>query len=218
MDTETLIGRLAADDPATPRLRSPWLRAAFWLALAFPPLVLVLLLHQPVLEAEILAADPLLPIEQAAALLTAVTAAFAAFSSTIPGWDRRWLWLPALPLTAWLLTVGKGCLDDWLSLGDYALVLRVDSGCFLPMVLMGIVPSIAMVAMLRRGAPLTPRLTLVLGALAVAAVVNFGLRLFHVGDISLMVLVWHFGVVAVLSAIAGTLAPHLFAWRLPAIS
>jgi len=216
MDTDSLISRLAGEAQPTPRLRPPWLRALVWLGLAIPPLLLVLAYHAPVLDAEFLADDPLLPIEQTAAFATALTAAFAAFVSTVPGWSRRWLWLPVLPLTVWLLTVGKGCIDDWLNLGAFALTLRIDSGCFLPAVLMGIVPSIAMVAMLRRGAPLTPRLTLILGAIAVAAIVNFGLRLFHVGDISFMVLVWHLGFVAVLSAIAGTAAPWLFGWRLPA--
>ena len=53
--------------------------------------------------------------------------------------------------------------------------------------------------MLRRGAPLAPRATLFLGALATAAVVAFGLRFFHIGDASIMVLTWHMGLAAVLT-------------------
>jgi hypothetical protein len=70
-----------------------------------------------------------------------------------------------------------------------------------------------MVVMLRRGAPLYPRLTLTLGALAVAAIGNFGMQLFHFRDASIMVLFWHLGSVAVLSALAGWLGRHVLAWR-----
>jgi hypothetical protein len=90
--------------------------------------------------------------------------------------------------------------------------LRLDTGCLLPMVLIGTVPTIAMVTMLRRGAPLSPRLSLILAALATAAIVNFALRLFHVGDVSVMVLVWHLGLVAALSIGAGLLAPRFLGW------
>ena len=60
-----------------------------------------------------------------------------------------------------------------------------------------------MAVMLRRGAPLTPFATMALGGLAAAALGDFGLRLFHSQDASLMVLVWQFGTVVVLSVLAG---------------
>src|SRR5438034_1112309 len=71
-----------------------------------------------------------------------------------------------------------------------------------PAILIGIVPSIAIVIMLRRGAPLLPRISIALGALAVAALANLGLRLFHVGDASVMVLFWHLGGAAMLAGLA----------------
>jgi tetrahydromethanopterin S-methyltransferase subunit C len=70
-----------------------------------------------------------------------------------------------------------------------------------------------MVVMLRRGAPLAPRVTIALGALAVAAVGNFGLRLFHLGDASIMVLFWHFGTITLLSAFAACLGPQVLYWN-----
>ena len=73
--------------------------------------------------------------------------------------------------------------------------------------------AIAMVIMLRKGAPLFPRVTIALGALAVAALGNFGLRLFHVGDASIMVLFWHFGSVALLAVLAATIGRQVFHWR-----
>jgi negative regulator of sigma F NrsF-like protein len=68
-------------------------------------------------------------------------------------------------------------------------------------------------ALLPRGAPVTPRLSLALGALAVAALVNLALRLFHAGDISLMVLAWHFGGALILSLVGSQLGNTLLNWR-----
>jgi hypothetical protein len=70
-----------------------------------------------------------------------------------------------------------------------------------------------MVVMLRRGAPLTPRVTVALGTLAVAALGNFGLRIFHIGDVSVMVLVWHFGGLALISVLAGQIGRRVLNWR-----
>ena len=213
MDTDALIAELANDAGPVRRLPPAWKRTALWFALALPPVLLVVAVHGLDVGAGDLLADRRLLIEQAATLATALSAGLAAFASTVPGGNRKWFWLPLIPFAIWLFTVGKGCVEDWLSLGPNGLSLRFDGGCFLPMVLIGIVPTLSMVVMLRRGAPLSPRLTLVLGTLAIAAVVNFGLRLFHVGDVSIMILVWHFGLVVLLSAAACLAGPRVLPWR-----
>jgi H+/Cl- antiporter ClcA len=60
---------------------------------------------------------------------------------------------------------------------------------------------------------LYPRTTLALAALAVAALGNLGLRVYHLGDASIMVLVWHFGSVVMLSLIAGLIGKLLLNWK-----
>jgi len=212
MDTDRLIAELAGRTEPVRRLRPPWIRAAIWLALAIPPLALVIAIHGLDVDLFAALADRRFVIEQGATLATALTAAVAALASTVPGANRRWLWLPAVPLTIWLATVGAGCVADWRSLGPAALRIRLDTGCLLPMVLIGIVPAVSMVTMLRHGAPLSPRLTLILAALATAGVVNFALRFFHFGDVSIMVLVWHLGLVGLLSIVAGLLGPRFLGW------
>ena len=157
--------------------------------------------------------DPRMAVEEAATLATAIFAALAAFQSTVPGASRRWFWVPVATLAVWLAAVGTGCVDDYIHLGMDGLTVRFDGDCMLPTVLIGIAPAVLIVAMLRRGAPLMPRLTLMLAGLAVAALANFGLVLFHVGDVSIMVLVWHFGFVVALSAVAGWLGPVMLGWR-----
>jgi hypothetical protein len=71
-----------------------------------------------------------------------------------------------------------------------------------------------MAVMLRRGAPLTPKITTALGGLAAAGLGNFGLRLFHPQDSSLMVLVWQMGSVLLLTLLCGMAGRLLLRWRL----
>jgi hypothetical protein len=68
--------------------------------------------------------------------------------------------------------------------------------------------------MLRRGAPISPRISIALGALAASAVADFGLRLFHPQDVSIMVLVWQVGTVCFLSVIAGMGGRMILRWKL----
>lgn len=213
MDTDELIRRLAADARPVARLRPPWARAALWLALSVPYVAAVVWGKLAMLDASQALADPRFLVEQAATFATAVTAAAAAFASIVPGRDRRLLLLPLAPLSIWLASVGSGCLDEWLRFGAEGLAIRPDWECLPAASVVGIVPAVAMVLMLRRGAPLYPRVTLLLGALAVAAIGNFGMQLFHFRDASIMVLVWHLGSVAVISALAGLAGERLVGWR-----
>lgn len=213
MDTDALISRMAANNGPVERLRAPWMRAALWFAIGLPTLIVVVAIHGIDVSPGEFFGNRRLMLEEFATLATAATAAIAAFASTVPGTSRKWLWLPLVPFSVWLFTVGEGCLNDWQKSGWEALGLRIDTACFFPMAVTSIVPAIAMVRMLRRGAPLTPRLTLILGMLATAALVNFGLRLFHLGDITVMVLVWHIGMVAAFAIVGGYFAPRFLDWK-----
>jgi hypothetical protein len=70
-----------------------------------------------------------------------------------------------------------------------------------------------MVIMLRRGAPLMPCATVALGGLAAAGLGNFGLRLFHPQDTSLMVLVWQVGSVFILAALSACVGRYVLNWQ-----
>lgn len=213
METPELIARLAADIRPVRRLRPPWVRVLLWLAIALPYVGAVVWGKLVMVDPMQAFADPRFVIEQAATLATAVAAALVAFASVIPGFDRRLLLLPLPPLAVWLASVGHGCLQDWLRLGAEGLALRPDWECLPYATYIGIVPALAMIVMLRRGAPLFPRVTLVLGAVAVAAASNLGLQTFHVRDASIMVLVWHLGNVALLSVLAGWMGRLVLARR-----
>jgi hypothetical protein len=214
MDTSTLIQELANSAAPVRRLPAPWARMLIWLALSAPVLAAVIWLMMPSdIHPAVAIADRRFLIEEAALLATALTAAFAAFGSVVPGYDRRILLVPLLPLAVWLASLGEGCWRNWVALGANGLTLRADWDCLLPAILIGIVPATAMMVMLRRGAPLLPRASIALGALAVAALANLGLRLFHVGDASVMVLFWHLGGAAVLAGLAALAGRRVLYWR-----
>jgi hypothetical protein len=120
--------------------------------------------------------------------------------------------LPALPLSVWLVTVGLGCVRD-IAVGAPDLALATHWSCFVVTAIAGTAPAVVIVLMLRRGAPLTPRLTMVLAALATAGLANFAARFIHAGDASIVVLAWHLGVGAVAASFAAAGAPGFFSWR-----
>ena len=211
METTSLIRHLAASSTRVRRLWSPERRAAIWLTISLPYVAVITINH---LNANLVGGFSLrLALEESAIMLTAITAAFAAFASIIPGYHSRVALLPALPLAAWLASLGEACVQDWIRVGETGLQLRADWDCLSAAILIGAVPLIAMFVMLRRGAPLVPRVTLALGTLAAAALVNLGLRVFHFGDISIMVLVWHFGGIVLVSLGASQLGPRVLIGR-----
>lgn len=212
METDELIQRLAQQNSPVRPLPSPWTRVALWLAIALPSMAVIVFAMSPRSDLAAKAMDLRFVIEQFGALATGVAAAAAAFASTIPGLDRRLLLVPIAPLALWLGSLGQGCVQDWVQRGAAGLSLQPDWICFPAIILVGAIPGVAMAVMLRRGAPLTPHITAALGGLAAAGLGNFGLRLFHVQDASIMVLVWQVGTVMVLSALAGSVGHYLLNW------
>jgi len=215
MDTDELIRCLAADLKPVRPLRPPWVRAILWLTIAMPYVAVVVWTKLVMVDPTQAAADIRFVVEQAATLATAFTAAIAAFRTAVPGFDRKILLLPLATLGLWLASVGHGCIQDWVRLGAEGLAIRPDWDCLPMAAIIGIVPAAAFIVMLQKGAPLNPRLTLALAALAVASIANFGLQFAHIRDASIMVLIWHLGAVAVLSALGGWLGVRILGW-LPA--
>jgi hypothetical protein len=196
VQTNELITRLAGDCATIRRLQAPWQRTALWLMFVLPCVATVTAVHlagRDVIER----IDIRMAVERAAILLTGLTAALAAFSIVVPGRDWRIALLPLVPLAVWLGSLGEGCMHD----------------CVPAAIIVSIPCATIMLVMLRRGPPLFPSLTLALGALASAAMVNFGLRLFHAADVAVMVLVWHFGGIAAVTTLASRFGDHVLNWH-----
>jgi hypothetical protein len=213
LQTNDLIRHLSANVAPVRRLSPPWMQAMQWLSIALLSIAGVILLVSPRPDLALKLSDPGYLVEQGSAFATAVTAAIAAFCMVVPGHSRKLALLPVIPLAFWIGSLGLGCLQEWLEAGGDALRLKPDWVCLPAIAMVGAVPALAMVAMLRRGAPLAPRMTIALGALAAAAIGDFGLRLFHMQDAGLTVFVWQFGSVALLSALAGLSGTRLLRWR-----
>ncbi|MHC2791175.1 hypothetical protein ACVINZ_000187 [Mesorhizobium jarvisii] len=201
METEELIQCLARHARPIRSLPAPWWRAVEWLSIALPSVALVVALQGPRDDLAEKPVDIRFLTEQAAAFASASTAAAAAFTTVIPGQNRRLAFLPLVPIAVWLGSLGLRSFDAWLG-GDDAFRLAVDWPSVPGIITAGAVPGLAMIMMLRRGLPLAPHLTMLLAAFASTAVGNVGLRLFHPQDAGLMVLVWQFGCVMLLSMFA----------------
>ncbi len=213
METGELIQLLAEGcEPVRP-LPGPWTRTAEWLVAALLYVALVVFVVSPRSDLAAKIFDWHFVVEQVLALATGIAAAFAALATIIPGYSRKLLALPLLSLSIWFASFGQAYVQD--NLPDRvrpdpdALALHPVWYCFPAIVLVGLVPAIAMTMMLRRGAPLRLHLTAALGGLAAAAIGGFGLRFFCPQDASLMVLVWQFGIVCLLSALAGCVGHHV---------
>jgi len=210
MKTDDLILRIANEAAPVQRLPSPALRTALWFAVALPCVILIVFIMSPRPDLLERLADPRFVLEVTMAFATSVTAAYAAFSAIIPGRSRWPRWLTLLPLAVWLGSLGQGCVK--ILLNSETLLIGWDWFCIPAITISGAIPAIAMLWMLRRGAPLYPCVTVALGALAATALGAFGLRFFHPQDTSIMVLLWQFGTVAMLTALAGCSGRRILVW------
>jgi hypothetical protein len=215
IDTPTLIRRLAADSRSRQPLARPWARTLAWVAISMMSLLGSLLgfavvwPHPPIgtlLDVRFL-------IEQAAAMATGIAAATAAFASVVPGSSRRVALLIVIPLAIWLGVLGQSCVQDWSDSGQSASLLRLHWACVPATLLAGAVPAIALILMLRRGAPMTPFLTMALAGVAVAGLANVLMRVVHASDASLVVLAWHVLAVFGVSAASTAWSRWVFSWR-----
>lgn len=210
--TEALIARLAQEVRPQRPLAHPVRRTLAWalVALGFGAAMVWAIGPRPDLAERLV--DARFLIEQAAALATGLAAASAALALTIPGSSPLLRLLPVAPGALWLGTLSAGCLRDWWQWGLEGLRITPDPACFAYIALIGSLPALVLLWMLRKGVPLAPRWTIALAALAAAGLGNFALRFFHMQDAALMVLVWQVGSVAALAALAALGGRHLFPW------
>jgi hypothetical protein len=212
MRTEELIRTLAADCRQVRPLAHPAWRALAWFTISILYVGFIVALIG--LRRDIFSklADWKFITEVGAPLLTSMMAAAAAFCAGCPGrpiWER---FAPLPFLAIWLGSLGEGCGSDWLVHGVAGLSIRPDLKCF-PMILaISIPPAVMIFAMTRRGAPIAPITTMGLAALAAAAMGATALRLFHTEDASVMVLIWQFGSVALLTGLESLFGPSLLHW------
>ena len=206
MKTECLVERLAAELTPVHRIARPAIRLAWWLLISVPATCLIVWAFglRPDLAARL--ADRTFLVEEGAALLTALVGIYAALCAGLPDEPEWKVWLPMAPMALWLGVLGQQCVDVFLRVGMEGLKVTSDAMCLPAIALGGLVPAIAIVVMLRRSGKFRTAHACLCGALGAAALGAAALRLYHVEDAAIMVIVWQLGSVALFSLVAGPIS------------
>jgi hypothetical protein len=141
-------------------------------------------------------AAPDLCVAAVSAIVTAITAALAAFALAVPGRSIRWAWLPVPSAVLWIAASGMGCLRAHIP-GMAVLDMREANHCLMFIISFSIPLSGLMIWLLRRACPLRPVLTAVVVGLASAAASASLLEICHNVDAAASDLVMHALAVAI---------------------
>ena len=212
MKTDELIDRLGRDVTVTRPLQTPGMRTAVWMVWALSYLILVAVMMFAVMSSAGVTPTPLYLVQQSAALVTGIMAARAALASVIPGAnDRVWV-VPAIGVATWAAALlWAGALDLQAS-GTLGVTSQSDWPCVASMTVGGLLVGAPLAWMLRRGAPLTPNLTVGLAALAALSVANIEACLTRPHAFALTVLLWHGGTVAAIVTLCALMCHRWLRW------
>jgi hypothetical protein len=210
---EALIDRLGTDLVPVRRLLPPWLRTVGWM-LAVAAIAAVLLMHygaEPMLRRW--ANTPDLGWAGMGAVITAITAAWAAFALGVPGRPAAWAWLPLPGAVLWIGASGLGCLRlhlrNVLAAGTQVPTMHQSADCLIFIISFSIPLSALLIVLVRRACPLRPVLTAVLIGLASAAASASLLEICHAFDAAATDLLTHVLAVAVVVAVNATMGGRL---------
>jgi len=212
MKTDELIDRLGRDVTVTRPLQTPGMRTAVWMVWALSYLILVAVMMFAVMSSAGVTPTPLYLVQQSAALVTGIMAARAALASVIPGAnDRVWV-VPAIGVATWAAALLWAGVLDLQASGTLGVTSQSDWPCVASMTVGGLLVGAPLVWMLRRGAPLTPNLTVGLAALAALSVANIEACLTRPHAFALTVLLWHGGTVAAIVTLCALMGHRWLRW------
>jgi hypothetical protein len=212
-DTGRLIERLSGSAVPVKPISSPLRRTAWWALAAAALIAVVATSFGEPLHAWRTLTTPGEALEFLGSVLTGLCAAYAAFQISVPGRSGSWAWLPLLPALLWLGGIGVGCMENYATMGLAAFGLQTHSGaCARAIFVMSLPLGLVMVLMVRHAGVIRPAPTAMLAALSAAALSSAGVSLFHQGETSLMSLLWHGGMVALLALASLAAGERLFAW------
>jgi hypothetical protein len=205
-----VVDTLVSSAAPVRRLRPPFQRALLWLAMATVVLGLISIEHGVRADLTVRLHEPRFAVGLAAAVITGILSAIAAFTISIPDRSRWWVLLPLPSLLIWISTVSYECFADWISIGSDGIRMGEAAGCFASLLLTSGPLGVALIIMLRYAALVRSGPVAMMGGLAVAAITSTGLELFHDLDATIMILVWNLGTAALIIALGYLFGPRLF--------
>lgn len=208
---QALIDRLGTELVPVRRLWSPLLRTVCWV-LAVSAIAMLLFMHygaDGMLHRW--SATPDLAWAGIGAVLTAVTAGWAAFSLGVPGRHPAWSWLPLPAAVLWIGASGLGCARSWIAPGTHVASAHQSADCLVFIISFAIPLSALLIVLLRRACPLRPVLTAVMIGLASAAASASLLEICHAYDSAVTDLLTHALAVGVVIAVNAAMGGRLLA-------
>jgi hypothetical protein len=213
VNTDRLIESLARDVQPVSRLNPVWQRATLWLlAASFYASVLALLLTSRGDFAFNTASRGFVA-QQAAALAMALCAVVAACASVVPGYPRWILTLPAVGASTWLATLMSAVPREWHAVRLAGLADTHELLCVPTIAIAAVPPAIALMLMLRRGAPLSPGISTALGVLAATGLANVVTCLASPHQSAIAVLAWHGTTLLVVCLFAAAIGRSVLSWK-----
>lgn len=209
MNTDRLIAHLAERLPPVQPLRKPGWRAFVWLCGASAFLGALALTMTSTADIATNGVGIAFVGPQLIAIVTGVLAAWAAFTSVIPGYSRTATIWPVVAGLAWIGGLAIGTPE-----GQSGAMLAAprEWKCVALIVLSGGPMMAALWLMLRQGAPLNPSVTAALAALAVGALANVAACVSHPHTNNAVTLVWHGATMAALVGVAAVTGGLALTW------
>jgi hypothetical protein len=206
---QALIDRLGTELVPVRRLLPPVLRTTGWL-LAVASIAAVLFYHYGSAPMMLrVAATPDLAWAGLGAVITAISAAWAAFELGVPGRRGEWAWLPLPGALLWIGASGWGCLRTLVAPGTSVSSLHQSTACLVFIISFSIPLSALMIVLLRRACPLRPVLTAVMVGLASAAASASLLEICHAYDAAATDLLTHLFAVGLVGAVNAAMGGRL---------
>ena len=190
-DHHRLIDALGAELVPVRRLPPPWRRAAGWLLVVAMIATLLFAHYGSGGMLRRWEGAPDLAWAGLGAVLTAITAAWAAFALGVPGRSARWAWLPVAPALLWIGASGMGCLREWVAPGTVVAGAHQPMGCLQFIIAFSVPLSALLIWLLRRACPLRPVLTALMIGLASGAASASLLEICHEFDAATIDLLMH---------------------------
>jgi hypothetical protein len=205
---QALIDTLGAELTPVQRLLPPWQRALGWLAVVAMIAGVLFMRYGAHTMLHRWDVAPDLGWAACGGVITAVTAAVAAFVLAVPGRSLVWAWVPVPSAVLWIGSSGLGCLRAHIP-GMPVMDLQGANHCLIFIISFSIPLSGLLIWLLRRACPLRPVLTAVMVGLASAAASASLLEICHNFDATASDLLMHAVAIAIVVGVNAIMGGRL---------